>query len=135
MNRPALPATEDDREALKAALAAAQAQLEQAGTVIAHLKLVIAKMQRERFGARSERSARLSSQMELQLEELEAAATEDELAAEMAAAPTTAVRAFERKRPARNPFPEHLPRERIVIRARPRVPAAAAHASRSWARM
>jgi transposase len=105
----------DDPAALKAALAAAQAQLAHADTVIAHLKLVIAKMQRERFGVRSERSARLLDQLELQLEELEAAATEDELAAEMAAAQTTAVRAFERKRPARKPFPEHLPRERVVI--------------------
>ena len=105
----------DDPAALKAALAAAQARLAHADTVIAHLKLTIAKLQRERFGVRSERSARLLDQLELQLEELEASATEDELAAEQAAAQTTAVRAFERKRPARKPFPEHLPRERVVI--------------------
>ncbi|ETX13190.1 hypothetical protein OCH239_12775 [Roseivivax halodurans JCM 10272] len=54
--------------------------------------------------------------MELQLEELEAAATEDELAAEMAAK-TTSVTGFQRRRPARKPFPEHLPRERVVIEA------------------
>ena len=53
--------------------------------------------------------------MELQLEELEASATCDELAAEMAAAKTTAVAAFTRKRPARKPFPAHLPRERIIV--------------------
>ena len=54
--------------------------------------------------------------MELQLEELEAAATEDELAAEQAAASQDArtVAAFTRKRPSRKPFPEHLPRERVV---------------------
>jgi transposase len=55
--------------------------------------------------------------MELQLEELEADATEDELAAEKAAAQTQTVGSFERKRPSRKPFPEHLPRERVVIAA------------------
>jgi transposase len=53
--------------------------------------------------------------MELQLEELETTATEDELAAEKAAARTTNVAAFTRKKPARRPFPAHLPRERVVI--------------------
>jgi len=47
-------------------------------------------------------------------EELEAAATEDEVAAEKAAA-TTQVRAFTRMKPARKPFPAHLPRERVVV--------------------
>ena len=55
--------------------------------------------------------------MELQLEELEATATEDELAAEKAAARTQTVKPFQRKRPARKPFPEHLPRERVVVAA------------------
>jgi transposase len=59
----------------------------------------------------------LLEQMELQLEELEASATEDELAAEKAAARTQTVQSFQRKRPARKPFPEHLPRERVVIAA------------------
>jgi transposase len=52
--------------------------------------------------------------MELELEELEAAATEDEVAAEKAAA-STQVHAFTRRRPARKPFPAHLPRERIIV--------------------
>jgi transposase len=50
--------------------------------------------------------------MELQLEELEATATEDEQAAR-----SQAVQSFQRKRPSRKPFPEHLPRERVVIAA------------------
>jgi transposase len=58
---------------------------------------------------------RLLDQMELQLEELEATATEDELLAEMATAKTTSVAAFTRKRPVRKPFPEHLPRERVIV--------------------
>jgi transposase len=53
-----------------------------AEALIAHLRLTIAKMRREVYGQRSERSARLLDQMEFELEELEAAASEDELAAE-----------------------------------------------------
>jgi len=83
--------------------------------LIAHLKLWIEKLNRDRFGQRSERSARLLDQLELQLEELEATATEDDLAAEKAVARTTNVTAFTRKRPSRKPFPEHLPRERLVV--------------------
>ena len=55
--------------------------------------------------------------MELQLEELEAAASEDDLAAEQAAAKLGRMRSVSRKRPGRKPFPEHLPRERVVIPA------------------
>jgi transposase len=54
--------------------------------------------------------------MELQLEELEAAATEDELAAEEAVK-TQTVRSFQRKRPVRKPFPDNIERERVVIEA------------------
>jgi transposase len=83
--------------------------------LIIHLKLQIEKLRRELFGQRSERSSRLLDQLELQLEELEASATEDELAAERAAARTTKVAAFTRQRPVRKPFPGHLPRERVVV--------------------
>lgn len=55
--------------------------------------------------------------MELQLEDLEADAAVDDLAAEVAAEKTATVTAFERRRPARKPFPEHLPRERVVVPA------------------
>ena len=84
--------------------------------MIKHLKLEIAKLRRDHYGHSAERRARLIDQMELQLEELEAAATEDEITA--GKAKTTAVVGFERRRPARKPFPEHLPRERVVIEAR-----------------
>jgi len=57
----------------------------------------------------------LLDQLELTLEEMETAATEDELAAEMAAAKTTKVASFTRKRPSRNSFPDHLPRERVIV--------------------
>ncbi len=85
--------------------------------LIAYYKLEIEKLRRQLYGTRSERKARLLEQMELQLEELEAIATEDELAAEKAAAKTQTVTSFQRKRPSRKPFPDHLPRERVVIPA------------------
>jgi transposase len=85
--------------------------------LIAHLKLEIEKLRRALYGNGSERKARLLEQMELQLEELETAATEDELAAEKAAAQTQTVTSFQRKRPGRKPFPDYLPRERVVIAA------------------
>ena len=108
---------------LKSALAAAEARAERAeakassaAAMIAHLELTIAKLRREIYGRRSERKARLLDQLELELEELEARASEDELAAERAAEGTE-VAAFRRKKPSRRPFPEHLPRERVVIAA------------------
>jgi transposase len=101
----------------EAEAANAQADISSSEALIAHLKLAIEKLRRELYGTRSERTARLLDQMELQLEDLEAAATEDELAAEKAAARTQTVKSFERKRPARKPFPDHLPRERVVIAA------------------
>lgn len=97
--------------------ARAQAQSSNIEALIAHLKLQIEKLRRELYGHSSERKARLLDQMELQLEDLEAAATEDELLAERAAAATQTVGSFVRKLPSRKPFPAHLPRERVVIAA------------------
>src|SRR5207342_3250624 len=121
----------DDIEALKAALviergrrivaetdaAFAKARASDDQALIGHLKLQIEKLNRDRYGPRSERTSRLLDQLELTLEELETAATEDELAAEMAAAKaaTTKVASFTRKRPSRKPFPDHLPRERVIV--------------------
>jgi transposase len=101
----------------KAEAAGAQADRSSHEALIAHLKLEIEKLRRELYGTSSERKARLLQQMELQLEDLEAAATEDELAAEQAAAAAQTVRSFQRKRPLRKSFPDHLPRERVVIAA------------------
>jgi transposase len=115
----------DDIETLRAALAEAhaarleaEARATGAEAMVAHLKLVIEKFKRDRFGQSSERARQLD-QLELQLEELEAAASEDALAAEAAAAraaPGSArVKSFERRKPVRAPLPAHLPRERVVI--------------------
>jgi predicted house-cleaning NTP pyrophosphatase (Maf/HAM1 superfamily) len=75
------------------------------------------ELKRQLYGSRSVRKARFLEQMELQLEDLEADAAEDELSAERAVAQTQTVRSFERKRQSRKPFPEHVPRERVVIAA------------------
>lgn len=80
------------------------------------MRLGIEKLRRTLYGARSERKERLIEQLEMQLEEDEADATESELAMDRAV-PSTVVKSFERKRPARKPFPEHLPREPVVIAA------------------
>src|SRR5437870_6896162 len=101
----------------EAVAARAQAVNTSTEVLIAHLKLEIEKLRRALYGSRSERKARLLEQMELQLEDLEAAATEDGLAAQKAAARTGDARPVERKRPSRKPFPDHLPRERVVIAA------------------
>jgi hypothetical protein len=91
--RDALP---NDIDALKAALlverakglevtaelAVARAKASEDMALIAQQKLRIAKLERQVYGQRSERSARLIDQLALTFEELEAGATEDELAAE-----------------------------------------------------
>jgi transposase len=105
-----------ERAARMEAEARARAVTSNADVLIARLKLEIEKLRREIYGSRSERKARLLDQLEMQLEDMEAAATEDELAAERAAR-STVVKSFERRRPSRKPFPDHLPRERIVIAA------------------
>jgi transposase len=87
--------------------------------MVKELKLEIAKLRRDKYGISSERRARLIDQLELQLEDLEATATEDALAAQQAAQDDkiSTVRAFTRRKPVRKSFPDHLPRERVVIEA------------------
>ena len=79
----------DDIPLLRAAPAAeqlarreAEARASGAEAMVAHLKLLIAQLKHDRFGASSERGRKLLDQLELQLEELEAAAAEDEAALE-----------------------------------------------------
>ena len=111
----ALIAERARRLAVAAELAVAQAKASEDMALIAAQRLRIAKLERQVFGQRSERSARLIDQLALEFEELAASATEDELAAEQAAAETTTVRPFTRRRAERDTFPDHLPRERVVI--------------------
>src|SRR6202045_625076 len=99
---------------VEAELAVAKAKASDDDALIAHQRLQIEKLTRQLYGQHSERMVRLLDQMELAFEELESSASEDEIAAERATAKTTNVVAFTRRRPARQPFPEHLPRERVV---------------------
>ncbi|MDW5317618.1 IS66 family transposase [Rhizobium sp. PL01] len=104
-----------ERNTAVAHAAIAQAMLSDSEALIVRLELAIEKLRRELRGQRSERTARLIDQMELQLEELVMAATEDEVAAQVAAAKASNVRSFTRKRPVRKPWPENVERERRII--------------------
>src|SRR5260370_12819786 len=116
----ALAALQAEREArlrAEAVAASARAELSDNEALIAHLELRIEKLKRELYGQRSERTARLIEQLELELEELVTTASEDELAAQAAAAKAQKVRAFTRKRPVRKPWPDDIEHERVVIEA------------------
>src|SRR5258707_8093065 len=101
----------------RAARTAAEAQARHRALLIEQMKFTIAKLRHERFGQSSERSAVLE-QLELRLADMEEDASEAEAAAQMAADAAARekieVQAFHRRKPARRPLPEHLPRERIV---------------------
>ena len=116
---PAADTPSDEIETLRTALAAeqlarreAEARATGAEAMVAHLKLLIAKLKHDRFGASSERGRKLLDQMELELEELEATASE---AATVVEKDGTRVEAFSRRKPGRAPLPDHLPRECVVI--------------------
>src|SRR3954469_12966014 len=97
-------------------LTAAAARAAGAEAMIAHMKLVIAKLRREQYGQSSERGRKVLDQLELELEELEAETSENAVTAQEKAA-GAAVASFTRRRPARAPLPAHLPRERVVVAA------------------
>ena len=116
------PRPQDDVEALRAALAAergarvaAEARATDAEAMIAHLKLVIAKLRHDRFGASSERGRKLLDQLELELGELVATAAEDAKAGTTEGAGAPRPDAPPRQKPVRGPLPAHLPRERVLI--------------------
>ena len=105
----------DDIDALRA-LCARQAeeltrqsgQLQARDSLIDKLKEQLAVLRRARFGKSSEKIERDIAQLELALEEIEAAEAEVPLAV-----PTSRVEAPKIK-PARQPLPDHLPRHEIV---------------------
>jgi transposase len=81
------------------------ATLSSRSTEVERLLLLVEKLQRMLFGAKSEKVLRQIEQLELQLEELQATnAIEEHAAAASVARPIAA-------RPFRRPLPEHLPRE------------------------
>jgi transposase len=80
-------------------------QLASRDAEIEHLKLLIAKLRRMRFGRSSEKLDRQIEQLELRLVELEESRSKESLERETSAAERAVAR------PARRPLPEHLPRE------------------------
>jgi transposase len=110
----------DDVETLKAMVLAERSARQVAERLtklreleIEKLKHRIVKLQHDRFGQSSERRA-LLDQLELQLFELEEDQVEAETTEEIAVPQSVTVQSFERRKPARRPLPEHLPRERVV---------------------
>jgi transposase len=121
----------DDVDALKAMVIAtqlacleaeakarnAEAEVRVRELMIEQMKFTIAKLRHERYGQSSERSTVLE-QLELSLANMEEDASQAEAAAATAANAAAnakiTVKAFERRKPARRPLPEHLPRERVV---------------------
>ena len=102
---PALPDLSTlDADALRSLLLDHHQQLLSNNSEIEHLKLVIAKLRRMLFGAKSERVEREIEQLELKLEEMEA------IRAERAIAQRTSLN-DDATKPSRRPLPEHLPRE------------------------
>jgi transposase len=106
-----------------------QEQLSSRTSEIERLILLVEKLQRMLFGTESEKMLRQIEQLELQLEELQAAsAIEDIKATAPEAKPAPA-------KPFRRPPPEHLPRE-IHTTCRTTTPAPTAAAScANWAKM
>jgi transposase len=108
----------DDVEMLRAIIAAQARQLadqaerlQSRETLIEKLKAQLAVLRRARFGASSEKIERTIAQLELALEDIEAAAAE-------VAPPTLPVQeAAPKAKPARQPLPDHLPRHEVVHEA------------------
>jgi transposase len=79
--------------------------------MVAHLKLLIARLKRDKYGASSERGRKLIDQLELELGELVAAASADAAKDGRGSRPDRPPRG----QPVRAPLPAHLPRARVVL--------------------
>jgi transposase len=114
---PAAEPLPDDVETLKAMLLAERqahrAEVRDQALLIEKLEHQIARLRHDRFGQSSERRA-LLDQLELQLFELKEDQAQAEAATPIDEPPAQTVQAFTRRKPARRPLPDHLPRERVV---------------------
>jgi transposase len=117
VSSPAAEPLPDDVATLKAMLLAERqahrAEVHNQALLIEKLEQQIARLRHERLGQSSERRA-LLDQLELQLFELKEDQAQAEAAMPGEEPPTQTVQAFTRRKPARRPLPEHLPRERVV---------------------
>ncbi|MGE5115475.1 MAG: IS66 family transposase, partial [Betaproteobacteria bacterium] len=92
---------------------ARRSEVREQALLIEKLRHEIARLRHEQYGQSAERRA-LLDQLELQLFELEEDQAQAATAQEIAAPHSVKVEAFDRRKPARRPLPEHLPRERMV---------------------
>jgi hypothetical protein len=97
-------------EALKALVLAQYEQLLSWENEIAHLKLLIAKLQRMQFGRKSEKLTQQIEQLELRLEELQSTPDENQSQPQEQLPSATSSPAPPAK-PARRALPDHLPRQ------------------------
>src|SRR5487761_2295208 len=99
-----------DHAALKALILVQHERLISRETEIENLKLLILKLRRMQFGRKSEKLDHQIEQLELQLEDLESTQTESAPPQTEAQPEADSARPARRK-PARRPLPEDLPRE------------------------
>ena len=97
-------------EALKALVVAQHEQLLSRENEIAHLKLLIAKLQRMQFGRKSEKLTQQIEQLELRLEELQSKPTEN-ASPPQEQLPSPISSSASAAKPARRALPDHLPRQ------------------------
>ena len=95
-------------EARDAQIARQSAELQARDLLIEHLKLQLANLRRQRFGAKSEALDKIIDQLELALVEAEAGVDQP-----YCEPPSTEPAA--KQQPTRKPLPDHLPREDIVL--------------------
>ena len=100
-----------DIEALKILVVEQRESLDSHTQQVEHLKLVIEKLRRMIFGAKSEKVIVQVEQFELQLEEAE---TEQASAEEKLQEPVAVTKPLPKARPSRKPLPAHLPREVVT---------------------
>src|SRR5947208_15753024 len=99
-----------DQETLKELLRTTHEQLLCRQSEIEHLKLLLAKLQRMRFGRKSEKLKRQIEQLELWLEDLEAKPAGSTSPEESQFTPAASSILIPTAKPRRRPLPDHLPR-------------------------
>jgi transposase len=107
-----------ERATAKVELAARDAKLAARQVEIEHLKMVLAKLRRQRFGQSSEKLDAEIHQLELWVDDAEIGLATDEAkaaSAEQAQPQSQQTPKPPRKPAVRKPLPDHLPREIVVL--------------------
>jgi transposase len=113
MSQPSSPLP-DDIDALRAIIEAQAEELRSQGSLIEKLSAELAVLRRSRFGKSSEKIKRTIEQLELALEDIEAAVAED---ASSSTLTEDKKKARGKNKPSRKPLPDHLPRQTITHEA------------------